>query len=160
VLFIVYALNGGRNGVAEQAVGADRHAASRRRRERSISLCARVALSSGGARPLNCTLGAIVKLSEAISMLPSASGDLCIVAKRPWTPDSECELIELAADGRVPDGIRSSGYEYFLEVDIARDEVLKHAPKSTTGEQRLSAVIHYAEFDATPEWFNKLCRSP
>jgi hypothetical protein len=31
---------------AEQAVAADRHTASRRRRERSISLCARVALST------------------------------------------------------------------------------------------------------------------
>ena len=41
---------------AEQAVGADRHTASRRRRERSISLCARAARSSGGARPLNRTL--------------------------------------------------------------------------------------------------------
>jgi hypothetical protein len=45
------------SAIAEQAVGADRQAASRRRRERSISLCARAALSHGGTRPLNSTFG-------------------------------------------------------------------------------------------------------
>jgi hypothetical protein len=100
----------------------------------------------------------MVKLSEIVGALPSASDGLCIVAKRPWMPDSEYALIELTADGGVPERIRSSGYEYFLEVDIARDEVLKHAPISTTSEQRVAALIHYAEFDATPEWFNDLCR--
>jgi hypothetical protein len=44
VLFIVYALNDGRNGVAEQAVGADRHTSSRARRMCAISLCTRSAL--------------------------------------------------------------------------------------------------------------------
>ncbi len=48
VLFIVYALNGQRNGVAEKAVAADRDTSSRRRRERAISLCAALHTAARG----------------------------------------------------------------------------------------------------------------
>lgn len=42
---------------AEQAVGADRHAASWRRRERSISLCARAALHTASRGRSTAALG-------------------------------------------------------------------------------------------------------
>jgi len=57
VLFIVYALNGRRNGVAEQAVGADRHASSRARRMCGISLCTRGALDTWSRGRSTAALG-------------------------------------------------------------------------------------------------------
>src|SRR5689334_10303976 len=50
VLFIVYALNRRRNGVAEQAVGADRGRSSRARRTCATSLCTCGALDSAARR--------------------------------------------------------------------------------------------------------------
>jgi hypothetical protein len=109
--------------------------------------------------PLIATLGITVTLSDAILDVHSAADDLCIVAKRPWTPDAECELVSLTDDYRVPEMVKARGYEYFLEVSVAKEELLKHAQDLLTSDQRVAVVIYYAEFDATPEWFNDICRA-
>ena len=82
--------------------------------------------------------------------------ELCIVARRPWTPESEARLIQLTEDFRVPEEVKVNGYEYFLEVDVVRRELLEAFPESLTSDQIINAVIYYAEFDATPQWLNEL----
>jgi hypothetical protein len=100
-----------------------------------------------------------MKLRDAILSLDWFSNELCIVAKQPWTTESESKLIMLTEDGRVPADEVSDGYEYFLEVAIIKDELLDHMKDFLTPSQRIELVIHYAENDATPEWFNELCSS-
>lgn len=96
-----------------------------------------------------------MKLSDIIAGLDTSDDFLCIVAKRPWSADSEAKLVCFTEDFRIPEDVRSAGYEYFLEVSTARDEVLS-VPVSLSKEQKVEAVIYYAENDAFPEWLNTL----
>lgn len=96
-----------------------------------------------------------MKLAAIVTGLESADDSLCIFAKRPWTGDSEAKLVRFTEDFRVPEEVRSAGYEYFLEVTVARDEVLS-GPVALSDDQEVSAVIYFAENDAFPEWLNAL----
>ena len=98
-----------------------------------------------------------MNLAEIVSTLESADDSLCIVAMRPWTGESEAKLVSLTEDFRIPEEALSAGYEYFLEVSTARDDVLS-GPVALSGAQRLAAIIYYAEYDAYPEWLNALGR--
>jgi hypothetical protein len=96
-----------------------------------------------------------MNLAEIVSMLESADDSLCIVAKRPWVGESEAKLVSFTEDYRIPTEALFEGYEYFLEVSTARDDVLS-GPVPLSDAQRLAAVIYYAEHDACPEWLNAL----
>jgi hypothetical protein len=96
-----------------------------------------------------------MKLADIVVGLDTSDDSLCIVAKRPWTGDSEAKLGCFTNDFRVPEEARSAGYEYFLEVSTARDEVLS-GPVPLSDEQKVEAVIYYAENDAFPDWLNTL----
>jgi hypothetical protein len=65
--------------------------------------------------------------------------------------------VSLTEDFRLPQDAVLVGYEYFLEVSVARDEVLS-SPIPLSSEQRLAAVVYYAENDAFREWLNELGR--
>ncbi len=94
-------------------------------------------------------------LAEIVARLESSDESLCIVARRPWTADSDAKLVAFTEDFRIPNDVSFDGYEYFLEVSIARDEVLNR-PFVLSAQQRLAAVIYYAENDAYPKWLNNL----
>lgn len=96
-----------------------------------------------------------MKLADILAGLETTDNSLCIVAKRPWTGHSEAKLVCFSEDFRIPEEARSAGYEYFLEISIAQDEVLS-GPVALSDEQRVAAVIYYAENDAFPEWLNAL----
>ncbi|WP_457332336.1 hypothetical protein [Rhizobacter sp. P5_C2] len=96
-----------------------------------------------------------MRLAEIIANLEAADDSLCIVARRPWTPDAEAKLIALTDDYRVPQDVLADRYEYFLEVNVAREEVLMDRLRLSP-EQRVAACIYYAEYDAYPEWMNDL----
>lgn len=93
-----------------------------------------------------------MKLSEIIADIECLNDELCIVAKRPWTADAESQLVRLTEDFKIPGASLSEGYEYFLEVSVALDDVLDEIGPRLTPEQRVEAVIFYAENDAYPEW--------
>lgn len=93
-----------------------------------------------------------MKLSEIIAKLEELCDEQCIVAKRPWSSDSDAELVRLTEDSRIPASALSAGYEYFLEVSVALDEVLDGVGDRLSPGQRVGAVIFYAENDAYPEW--------
>ncbi|GAB3767379.1 hypothetical protein GCM10028796_28920 [Ramlibacter monticola] len=97
-----------------------------------------------------------MKLFEVIAKLETLDDEWCIVAKRPWSADAEAELVELTEDYRIPSAALSAGYEYFLEVSVALDAVLDGLGARLTSEQRVEAVIFYAENDAYPEWLYAL----
>ncbi len=93
-----------------------------------------------------------MKLFEVIGKLESLGSEQCIVAKRPWSADAEAELVKLTENYRIPGAALSAGYEYFLEVSVALDDVLDGLGDRLTSDQRVEAVIFYAENDAYPEW--------
>jgi hypothetical protein len=93
-----------------------------------------------------------MRLRDVIGDVESLDDSLCIVAKRPWSPESEALLVRLTADWRVPQEVLIQGHEYFLEVSVALDEVLDGLGDKLSPEQRVDAVLFYAENDAYPEW--------
>lgn len=93
-----------------------------------------------------------MKLSEVIAKLESLDNQQCIVAKRPWSAEAEADLVKLTKDYRIPAATLSAGYEYFLEVSVALEDVLSGLGPRLTSEQRVEAVVFYAENDAYPEW--------
>ena len=93
-----------------------------------------------------------MQLRQIIDGIPRESDSLCIVAKRPWRADSDGKLVQLTHDYRVPNEVLAQGYEYFLEVSVALDEVLNDLDNMLSPDQRFDAVLYYAEHDAYPEW--------
>ena len=91
-------------------------------------------------------------LSEIVASLHSFDEDRCIIAKRPWSGDAEAQVVQLTEGFRIPEGQKTDGFEYFLEISVARDEVLEGIEHRLSAEQRLSAIIYYAENDACPKW--------
>jgi hypothetical protein len=91
-------------------------------------------------------------LREIIDRITPEVDQMCIVAKRPWKPDSEAQLVRLTQDFKIQGEVLDQGYEYFLEVSVALDEVLDGLNDVLTSEQRFNAVLYYAENDAYPDW--------
>ena len=95
-------------------------------------------------------------LGQILSHLDSAADDQCIVARRPWRESSDAMLVRLDDDGGVPSHVKAAGYDYFLEIHIIRAEVLGEWSAVMSSAQRSAVVLHYAEYDAWPEWFHEL----
>lgn len=93
-----------------------------------------------------------MQLGEIIEIVDREADGLCIVAKKPWTAVSEAQMVRLTDDFRVPAQAVEQGYDYFLEVSVALDEVLAGVEQVLTKEQRFNAVLYYAENGAYPEW--------
>ncbi|MGQ0511865.1 MAG: DUF7716 domain-containing protein [Betaproteobacteria bacterium] len=93
-----------------------------------------------------------MQLREIARNLETSDDTLCIVAKRPWSTASDAQLVRLTDECRIPQSIADAGYEYFLEVSVALEDVLGDIGPKLTEDQRLQALIYYAENDAYPEW--------
>jgi hypothetical protein len=98
-----------------------------------------------------------LNLGQIIASL-SADDTRTIVAKRPWTENSEARLVSLTDECRVPSDVLSEGFEYFLEVDIAVNDVLGDLANRLSPAQRIAAGAFYAENDAYPDWLNAMSR--
>jgi len=95
-------------------------------------------------------------LSEIIASIDDSLSHLCIVAKQPWADSAEAKLVELTTEFGVPSEDLREGYEYFLEVSVALEEVIEGPGVVLTEGQRFEAVLYYAQNDAFPEWLNQL----
>src|SRR5580693_4783212 len=92
-------------------------------------------------------------LQEALSGIENLGDDDVIFARKPWTLDTEAEVGHFDAGSRIPTEMTSRGLEYFLEVFIAREEVLDGIKEFLfSNAEKCALIIYYAEFDAFPEW--------
>jgi hypothetical protein len=100
-------------------------------------------------------MGQIVKLIELVGHLAELDDEDTIYAREPWTEDSDAMVAREDPD-RKPYGIpleaAEAGLAYFLEVFIARDEVLEGWIASLDEKPTLTAIcqqlIYYATYDA------------
>jgi len=100
-------------------------------------------------------MGQIVKLIKLVERLAELDGEDTIYACEPWTEDSDA-MVAREDPVRKPFGIpleaAEAGMEYFLEVFIARDEVLEGWIASLDEKPTLAAIcqrlIEYAINDA------------
>ena len=100
-----------------------------------------------------------MNLASIIADLESADSTLTIVAKRPWPANSDARLVSLTVEISIPGYVLQEGFEYFLEVSIALDEVLGEFAGRLSSDQRVAAIVYYAENDAYPDWLNAIARS-
>jgi hypothetical protein len=91
-------------------------------------------------------------LAAAIDDIGSLDQDAVIFARRPWSAFSEARVGPLDGDLRVPGEVRQDGFEYFLEVNLAREVLEAFGTRSPSREDKLRLVIYYAENDAYPDW--------
>ena len=69
-----------------------------------------------------------MRLVDIVARLDSFDRELCIVAEQPWSRETEAALVHLTEEGRVPVEVKAEGYEYFLEVDVALEDVCLKEP--------------------------------
>ena len=76
-------------------------------------------------------------------MLESVGDYLTIYAEKPWTTDSRAVVVD-------DDELEHDGLPYMLEAHLAKDAVaaLEERRGQASAEERLAAVLHYAERDA------------
>jgi hypothetical protein len=93
-----------------------------------------------------------MNISEAIKQLDGLDDDDVIFVRQPWTPHADCVVAKLDEEYRVPSSIVGAGFEYFLEIAVAREVLEVFGDRVPTDEEKLRLVMHYAEHDAYPEW--------
>jgi hypothetical protein len=93
-----------------------------------------------------------MRLSDVVARLDSLErGDVMFV-RRPWRHGSDCVVSSLDTALRVPADLKASGYEYFLEIPLARYVLGVLGNKPASEEEKRRLLLHYAENDAYPEW--------
>ena len=99
-----------------------------------------------------------MNLLDAIFLIGQMPEGSCICAKRPFHQTSEAAIVPLTEDFRVPQGTLDQGLEYFLEKDGVEELLQMAESRLHSREAKVELVAYYAEYDATPAWFNDLCR--
>jgi hypothetical protein len=94
-----------------------------------------------------------MKLSQAVAELDLLDEGATICAQKPWTADSECQLVVLKGKP-VPEDVKAAGYHYFLEIHVAKEVLEVFGDRKPAAEEKLRLIIHYAEYDAYPDWLD------
>jgi hypothetical protein len=95
-------------------------------------------------------------LEDVISQLHELPEATFICARRPWNYASDVVLIPFPDDLRIPDVVKAEGYEYFLEVSTAKEILEGFIERKPTLRQTTDFVVHYAEYDAFPQWAEQI----
>lgn len=95
-------------------------------------------------------------LEEVISQLNQLSDETFMCVRRPWSFESDVALVPFPHDLRIPESVKSEGYEYFLEVSTAKEILEGFIERKPTLRQTTDFIIHYAEHDAFPQWTDEI----
>lgn len=97
-----------------------------------------------------------MKLETMIGLIKEIPSDLVICAVQPWTKDSWCILTGLTSQGGIPEEIKQTKYEYFLEISVAREIMVVVGGCEIPPNRLTEFLIHYAANDGFPDWANSL----
>jgi hypothetical protein len=56
----------------------------------------------------------------------------------------------------VPGEVLSEGFDYFLEADIALNDVLGELVSRLSTAQKIAAIVYYAENETYPDWLSAM----
>lgn len=93
-----------------------------------------------------------VALADIINQLDGVDEGQIICARRPWSDQAEGLLALPDENLSVPNDVKAAGFEYFLEVFVAREVLQVFGNKPATLEDKIRLLIYYAENDAYPDW--------
>ena len=91
-------------------------------------------------------------LAELPGLLHELPEDLVVFAEEPWIPGANAMLLRLESDFPVPEDIKKSTFRYFLELSIIREFIDDLRAAGLTEAEQLKVMIHYATYDAFPDW--------
>lgn len=92
-------------------------------------------------------------LVNAVANLEALDEDSVLCARKPWTAQSETEVVTLEVDTlKIPATVKAAGLEYFLEVHVAKEVLQVLRGRDVPVADRIRLLIHYAENDAYPDW--------
>ena len=91
-------------------------------------------------------------LEEIIGLIDTLDDEHVICARPPWEADS-CALVTALEPGRrLPDTVIGTGFEYLLEVGVARAILDVLDGRRLTRETKLKSLVYYAVHEALPGW--------
>jgi hypothetical protein len=93
-----------------------------------------------------------MKLVDILDSLESLSDDHCIFVYKPWTLQSFATVGPLTSGSRVPQMMANAGFHYFLEITLAKELLSDFADRLTNLQKRRDLILHYAKYDAYPDW--------
>ena len=91
-------------------------------------------------------------LAELPGLLHELPEDLVVFAEEPWIPAPMRCFSGWSSDFPVPEDIRKSTFRYFLELSIIREFIDDLRAAGLTEAEQLKVMIHYATYDAFPDW--------
>jgi hypothetical protein len=91
-------------------------------------------------------------LADIVNELSGVAEDQIICARRPWSTLAEILVVVPDDNLSVPGEVESAGFEYFLEVFVARDVLQVFGDKPVTLDDKIRLLVYYAENDAYPDW--------
>jgi hypothetical protein len=97
-----------------------------------------------------------VNLEDAIFLVGQMPEGLTVCAKEPFFRGQEAVVTTLTSELAVPDEILAAGFKYFLEGSGIEELLEMIESKAATRGTKAEFVIHYATFDAYPDWFYDL----
>lgn len=93
-----------------------------------------------------------ITLAEVLDSLEALNEDNCIFARKPWRTDALAIVALLTDDFRIPAEMTDEGFEYFLEVHVAKDVLKVFENRQPTPQECRDLLLYYAENDAYPDW--------
>ncbi len=93
-----------------------------------------------------------IKLVEVLDSLDDLDEASCVFARKPWGLDALATIGSLTDDFRVPAKIANEGFEYFLEIHVAKELLEVLEDREPTLQERRHLLLYYAENDAFPDW--------
>jgi hypothetical protein len=93
-----------------------------------------------------------MKLQDILDEVEQLSDDKTILARKPWTLESDAEVVSLDAEFRIPEAERQLGFDYFLEISVAIEVLEVFGDRKPTLDERRALLMYYAENDAYPDW--------
>jgi hypothetical protein len=98
----------------------------------------------------------IVKLEDAIFVVIQMPEHSAVCAKEPFFRGAEAVVTTLTAEYAVPPEVLEAGYKYFLEGSEVEELLAMLESKAASRGTAAEFVIHYATFDAYPNWYYDL----
>jgi|SRR6478609_4750837 len=91
-------------------------------------------------------------LRELIAELETLDDDQIVCVMRPWTSDAEARLTPADERVSVPVEVKDAGFDYFLEVHVAKEVVGVFGDKPASVDEKVRLLLDYAATDAYPDW--------
>jgi len=93
-----------------------------------------------------------MNLEEIVSLIYTLDDEHVICARPPWEAASPAQVVALDTGRQIPQAVTDAGFQYFLQVAVARDVLDVFAHRPVTPAAKFKALVHYAVHDALPEW--------